>query len=222
MIVYRYKTTIYDLYTLIKKKPESTFLSILWERDKTQFPKEIIKPDDAFSSVYLVFDFDPSSNLFSLKKCDFLVRFFDDETRNGKIYFDYPMSEAVFDFKSFRQSLFNKNIVPLEKSNSRYYKKYVREHSLIYKIGNSANLNIMKGTLIQSILKLNFSKYLNLLEEKNTNESFYTNQLKLLSVEKEFFKKKTISVICSSILVIADYNYSLIEYLPNLPLGNED
>lgn len=221
VVVYKYQTTIYDLYGLIKKKSDSTFLSILWERDKKQFPKDMIKPEDAFTSVYLIFDFDPSSHLFSLKKCDFLVRFFDDETRNGKLYFDYPMSESIFDFKSFRQSLFNKRIVLLGKSADKYYKKSVRKNSYIYKIGVTRDFGYIKGSLIKSLLKMNLNKYLFLTREKNNGESFCANQKTMLSKEKEYFVNNEISVLCSSLLLIADYNYSLIEELVRLPTIEE-
>lgn len=221
IIVYKYKTTIYDLYKLIQTNPNSTFLSILWARDKKQFPPAIIKPNDAFSSVYLVFDFDPSSHLFSFKKCDFLIHFFNDETRNGKLYFDYPMSESVFDFSSFRQSTFNKRNVSIGNSKSKDYKKSIHENSYIYKIAKTDNFNIMKGSVIKSILKMNLSKYLFLTNEKNSRAAFYSNQKILLLAEKNFYNDSIISVICSSILVIADYNYSLIECLINLPSNKE-
>ena len=51
VVIYCYETTVYDLYRLISKRENKylSLLSVLWERNKKKFPKDIIKPNDAFS-----------------------------------------------------------------------------------------------------------------------------------------------------------------------------
>ena len=68
-----------------------------------------------FQEVYLFFDYDPHNN--NLSKDDWqsetdilrrMLRDFDNETENGKLYISYPMSEALRDFIPWKCKSFSK------------------------------------------------------------------------------------------------------------------
>lgn len=53
------------------------------------------RPETVFSSIYLIFDFDPQASLFNAQKIKELCSFFSDETENGKLLLNFPMIESL-------------------------------------------------------------------------------------------------------------------------------
>ena len=94
-----YGTCIYELYDKIKDDPYITLLDYLYENKLVDFKGKIAK--QAFSQIYLFFDFEPNYQKYSdenIKKC---LEFFNDDTTNGKLYISYPMVEAIFYLDNF-------------------------------------------------------------------------------------------------------------------------
>lgn len=212
VVTYKYKTNIYDLYNYIYEDDSTTFLSILWERDKSQFPKDIIKPEDAFSSVYLIFDFDPQAPLFSLKKCRDLIDYFSDETRNGKLYFNYPMLESIYDFPTMHFSSFKNKTISLKECKSDAYKAHVNTTSFLNKNGNIPAY--IKNETLYGIIQLHMKKHDFLVARPFQNQWLeQSSQKEIFNAQEKYYKNKKVSIINTSILLIPDYSIDALEAL---------
>lgn len=100
-------------------------------RGKKDNPFEGISTSDAFSEIYLVFDYDfhdfsrsPEQMNAQLK---ILLAYFNEETANGKLYVNYPMLEAV----AFTKELPDKDFYSYTVSREacRTFKSYVHSFS---------------------------------------------------------------------------------------------
>lgn len=105
-----------NIYHIWKKLKDDDF-----ETDVIEIVREI-SPEAAkslenlerknFSQVYLFFDLDPQQKNLPMDQDPFetlqdMLKAFNDETENGKLYVSYPMVEAIRDIKSVRM---NRNI----------------------------------------------------------------------------------------------------------------
>ena len=108
-----YGTTIYELYEEMSKDPFLSLVSYL-----KSIGKIVLKPGElskqAFSQIYLVFDFDPHYQKYSDEAILKMLEFFDDETENGRIYINYPMLliDTLFNVKldEFNQNNLGSNL----------------------------------------------------------------------------------------------------------------
>lgn len=98
-----YKTNIYNLYSQLKEDDfETDIISILIEKNPNDDVLNSIENRDNVSEIFLFFDYD-GHNFQQEENCkektsDILsemVKFFDNETENGKLYLSYPMIEAI-------------------------------------------------------------------------------------------------------------------------------
>lgn len=94
-----FKSNIYSLYG--KLKDDEDFLDVVEVlKEQHTDDKELQNLDrDAVSQVFLFFDLDihglAQSIEESYKQLNELVQFFDNETKNGKLFLSYPMVEAI-------------------------------------------------------------------------------------------------------------------------------
>lgn len=94
---------IYQLYRKIKEDDDSTFtidlVSLLKER--TAKNAEILQDynRDSFAYIYLFFDYDAHSSLANDENISEMLAFFDNETKEGKLFISYPMVEAIRHYK---------------------------------------------------------------------------------------------------------------------------
>lgn len=128
--IFKFKSNIYSLYDKMVKEEYESLLSMLYSMDKRIFPSDFLIPEAAFSSVYLIFDLDPQSPTYSKKKITRLSEMFSDESRNGKLYLNVPMSQSIFNFQSFNQDKFNNQVYAINRIAS-FYKKDSRENSFL-------------------------------------------------------------------------------------------
>lgn len=118
-----------NLYMLYQKLEEDDF-----ETDVVEVLKETVKDArielsnikrQEISEVYLFFDFDVHQNNTSdAMPCDSeimkkMLKFFDNETENGRLYISYPMVEALYDYRDGTCKAFSNCYVSL-KSCSQY------------------------------------------------------------------------------------------------------
>lgn len=105
---------VYQLYNKICLDPDLDTFSILKNRPQNSTILANFKRSD-FAEIYMFFDYDghaPKANNASISD---LAQFFNEETDTGKIYFSYPMVEAIkhvsssIDFKNLKVSA-NTNI----------------------------------------------------------------------------------------------------------------
>lgn len=100
-----YGTSIYTFYKNLKKYGEY-FETIEVLRDMSDENKEILKgiKRKNISSIYLFFDHDSHSKVYTREKLDEMLDFFCDEYENGKLFLSYPMVEALRDIDNMEEN----------------------------------------------------------------------------------------------------------------------
>lgn len=101
-IVCSFGNNIYELYQRLTALDDSgDIVSVLRENygDSPESPfAEDTKSSD-FSEIYLIFDYDFQNRNISLEQMNSqiaeMLKMFDNETENGKLYINYPMVEAI-------------------------------------------------------------------------------------------------------------------------------
>lgn len=206
--VIKYRTVLYDLYDRIEGGEYDSLIDYLWVNHKNMFNGEYNKPRDYFSSIYLVFDFDPQDERFSIKKCEWLIEYFSDETRNGKLYFNYPMVESLIDFLDLSQKKFNRRVVSRKNLKGDTYKDRVNRDSLVKKYPRKYSLK--NNSFLFILINMHFNKYLFLCDKDDECE---VDSMLLFENELSFYHDGKISIINSAILLLCDYNMEIIKNL---------
>lgn len=98
---------IYMLYRILKRDNfESDIVEILRENSNVAKDKLSSYSRGDFSQIYYFFDFDEHANnldkqqMSNIEVLDCMLKIFDNETENGKLYLSYPMIEALRDCAS--------------------------------------------------------------------------------------------------------------------------
>jgi hypothetical protein len=100
-IVYSFGNNIYNLYKQIMELGTGDIVSILREihRDSKENPFKDISNSSDFAEIYLFFDYDLQHKFLSLEEINRrlrdMLKLFNDETSNGKLYINYPMIESI-------------------------------------------------------------------------------------------------------------------------------
>lgn len=136
-------TNIYALWRKIKDDEDIDIIELIKEIACNQKYKMIDQANeedfrhlnrDDFSEIYLFFDYDGHNDNLPAS-CDHnevlkkMLKTFDNETENGKMYISYPMIEAVKHFKTYKVC---NTAMPCyaDIEYGRKYKKFVAEHTL--------------------------------------------------------------------------------------------
>lgn len=127
-----FENPIYELYDAFKKGYYDDLVSFLRIERGLQIAPSILSKD-AFSAVYLVFDFEPHYQKYSDDTIKNLLNTFDNETELGKLYINYPMVEAFYDFETLPDPLFIDRTIDLADFSGRKYKKDVNARTCLKK-----------------------------------------------------------------------------------------
>lgn len=124
------QTSIYELYDpLIKEEHQfDSLTTYLLHKGLISCP-ENTRPQDLFSLIYLVFDFDPRYHLYDPNIIRKLATYFSDETRKGLLYLNFPMVECLFDVKQTQDGLQVTKERPLSLCSSDSYKALVKKET---------------------------------------------------------------------------------------------
>ena len=196
-----FSNPIYELYDAYINGEYDDLVSYLRVEKGLKIDDKILSKN-AFSSIYLVFDYEPHYQKYSDIKIKNMLSLFNDETRNGKLYINYPMVEAYFDIRSFPDYEFNKRMVNLLNFRGKTYKKEINANSIISK--SRVNVKDMCYIIMQNYCKAkilsndeNYSYDIILnkqIEEKNLNNRIYVLSTFAL-FPMDYNLKKTISVL---------------------------
>ena len=135
-----YNSNIYSLYT---KLMEHDALNGAFEVDTVSVLKEILLEkgdetlkdirEDEVSEIYLFFDYDFQENARTLeennKRLSEMLKFFTDETANGKLYINYPMVESLRYTKELPDSDYWTYTVTRQQCHEVRFKHQVHEFS---------------------------------------------------------------------------------------------
>ena len=121
-----YGTVIYHLYSKLYidgvLDEDLDFFQILKENVKG-IPKNLNREN--VSEIYLFFDHDGHATNASNKKIEQMLKYFNNETENGKLYINYPMVESLKHIGKF-----SVNEMKAKIDNNRKYKNRVSKESL--------------------------------------------------------------------------------------------
>ena len=202
-----YGTTIYELYEEMSKDPFLSLVSYL-----KSIGKLVLKPGElskqAFSQIYLVFDFDPHYQKYSDEAILKMLEFFDDETENGRIYINYPMFEAAFYIDDFSNPQLTFEKIKISDCCGAIFKRKVRELSCFGE-KNHLDFTLSKTLDVWQSIKWNYKKLVYLIGK---NELDYMMVLKK-QIESKNSSKHEILVLSTFVLMIVDYNPRILQVI---------
>jgi hypothetical protein len=175
-----YCASIYNLYKEVKKYDDSVDIFKLFTSFKNLSKFELKNIDsDTIASTYLFFDYDKVDEA----KIGKMLKFFDNETEQGKLYINYPMLESLRDtdnnilnFQDFEtyKEIVNKSGIEIQNINSKIIKNHIQKTNILV----------------------------------NNNNSFptkYIHQDEILSSQIKYINKEQIFVLSSFSLWVMDY-----------------
>ncbi|MDR3260081.1 MAG: hypothetical protein LBT51_10780 [Fusobacteriaceae bacterium] len=126
------ETHIHSLYDKLNNNQFQDLLTVLKESgtfsQKEQLKKFVVKD---IAEIYLFFDLDPHDNLFDPEKINALLKFFNNETENGKLYINYPMLESFYHLININDIDYKNRMIKIKDCIN--YKKIVNDENFIRK-----------------------------------------------------------------------------------------
>ena len=199
-----YGTSIHELSCLLAKPEheEMSLTAILIKRNLIKVDTNV-QLDSTFSSVYLVFDFDPQYQKYNEIELINLSKRFNNETEDGMLLLNYPMFESLFDIEDINNlELFLKKKTSLVTSNE--YKKIVKARTFFKSYSGNVYKHIDDKETFKKIAYFNLKKYQYIMKLNSytglNQEELLKKQIKELSTMNEFYIINTLS------LLYFDYN----------------
>ena len=209
--VFSYKTNIYVLYDQMFQNDnpdEVDIQQLLKERESDPERKKIF--DYRFTDIILIFDLDPHDPRFEPSKIMRMVSYFKESSAMGKLYLNYPMVESFYHMKSIPDENYNSYFTTMQELCDKVYKIRVRNECVVRNYKKFAidkqqcdvviNQNIYKARILT-----------NTVLEKEEENLFIPDSTDILRAQlKLLIEEDTISVLCTCVFYIPDYNPALI------------
>jgi hypothetical protein len=200
-----YNTNIYTLYNQLPNDYDEyedfDLLQLLKEREIDQSKLDLL--NERYSDILLIFDLDPQDPQFKPEKIIKMAYYFTESTNMGKLYLNYPMVEAFYHMESIPDDKYNDYTVTLEVLKKKKYKQMIHD---ICRDGDYAKFASDKeecGIVInQNLAKAKFLT--NTKDAIPDSVEILNKQLDLLT------NKKIVSVLCTCVFYIAEYNSDFI------------
>ena len=189
---------VYQLYDKLCNDPDLDTFAILKNRaQNTSILSSYNRTD--FAEIYLFFDYDGHAPQANDNKIKDLVTFFDEETDTGKIYFSYPMVEAI---KHLSSSIDFKNLKVPATVNINY-------KSLVHSVGAThlKNLSALTEYNWKELIEMHLKKMNYIVNDFFTLPLSIISQLEIFSnqLTKYIQKDSTVSVLSAFPIFIFDY-----------------
>ena len=199
-----YKTNIHILYDHIKNEygPKWPVKIIPLLRKRIQ---NFNLQDSDIGQIYLFFDSDMQAPQANNERLEEMFKYFNDETKNGKLYISYPMVEAFFDI-DFEQEEYYKN----KEIMGTDYVNYKSDKNV--KVNTLKHQDILKDkNKIDIIFKQNIKK-LNYIV--NTDFSFldYKSYSKIRELDIFNFQVKKYGDLKIKVSVLSPFPKFFIDY----------
>lgn len=155
-------SNIYTFYKRLKDDFDgfADVVSVLKaELKKTDPDSELFKYKSAdFESIYLFFDYDFYRGDLSMKNARVreLLRYFNEETENGKLFISYPMIESIRYTKALPDSGFYSYTVRREDSFSKKFKSQARSFCFYQGYGFLKDADNWRHLVRQNVIKANY------------------------------------------------------------------
>lgn len=205
-----YKTDIYSLYgeMFVDNDADAIDLvQLLKSREKDENKKKML--DSEFSDVILIFDLDPPSEKDTRKIADRytdmlrqMAAHFVESTDMGKLYINYPSVEAFYHMKDFPDREFADRVIALSDIHAKKYKTIVNSESKY----RDYNKYAASDSDVDYVVTANIEK-----AKMITGREDMPDTSAILNAQLDYIeRKKEVSVLCTGVFYIYDYN-------PNLP-----
>ena len=199
---------IYELYEAYENGEYDDLVSYLRLEKGLKIDSKTLSKN-AFSAIYLIFDYEPHYQKYSDEAIKKLLKLFNNETELGKLYINYPMVEAYYHLESLPDINYNTRTVNLNNFNGRSYKKQVNKCSCLKKN------RITKKDLCYIIMhNYNKTKIITKAEKEIDHINILESQLKLKKEKNEIY------VLSTFPLLVIDYNYEKAMEMLKLKLKN--
>ena len=207
-----YNTNIYVLYNEMFRDGDPASmdtLQTLKEHERDPEKKKLF--DERYSDILLIFDLDPQDPAFSADKILEMASFFVESSDMGKLYLNYPMVEAFYHMKSIPDEDYNSYTASVDELRSHKYKERVtrenRNHSY-------AKFAVTKEEC-DTVIRQNIDKAWLVSETERLVDSIswlLPNSADVLKAQlRNLEKHQLVSVLCTCVFYIADYNPALIQ-----------
>lgn len=210
--VISYNTNIYVLYDdmFLDGEPDAMDLvQVLKMRERDPTVRKLL--DDQYTDILLIFDLDPQDGRFSEEKILAMIRYFSESSDMGKLYINYPMVEAFYHMKSIPDPDYCSRIVSFEELRAGKYKARVnaenrnRNYSKFAVDRHECNVviaqNLEKAWLLTGAAPRDAEDRVSGLNREHILEE------QLILMEEQ----QIISVLCTCVFFIPEYNPRLIE-----------
>lgn len=199
--IFSYGTTIYELYDELKKDDTIDILGLL--REKSTNPNKRPLLSNYYSSIFLIFDFDPHYHKYTFNALKEMLIFFSDDRENGKLYLNYPMVESIRHLKTMPDKSFRDRCIDFD--SIIHYKSIVNLESNYTDIGKYTYDTIFQ-MLCHHIAKVEYlvlGKWdLPSLDEYEND--YHQRLLELLVFQDRLIMDRSISVIATSLFFLID------------------
>ena len=140
-----FSNPIYELYESYKNGDYDDTVAFLRAYKGLKISNDMLSKN-AFSAVYLIFDFDPHYQKYSEQTIREMLHIFNNETELGKLYINYPMVEAYYHLCTLPDPDFYRRTVSIEGLSGKRYKKHENNCTCLkrtrYQIMNSLKSSI--------------------------------------------------------------------------------
>lgn len=198
-----YNTNIYTLYNEMFRDNDPAdldLLQVLKEHERDPRKKPLF--DQSYSDILLIFDLDPQDPLFTSDKIQRMTEYFVESSDMGKLYLNYPMVEAFYHMHDIPDAHFNEYFATQEELSNGTYKQRVNQEN---RNRNYAKFAVTKeecNTVIQQNLEK--ARWLCNVPDGIPDE------ISILSAELRYWEQQMISVLCTCVFYIPEYDPKLI------------
>lgn len=206
-----YNTNIYVLYNEMFRDGDPSsmdILQILKEHERDLEKKKLF--DERYSDILLIFDLDPQDPAFSADKIVEMASYFMESSDMGKLYLNYPMVEAFYHMKSIPDEDYYQYTASLEELRNRKYKERVTREN---RNRSYAKFAVTKEEC-DIVIGQNIKKAWIVTEAEELVDGMMRilpNSLDILKAQlRNLEERQLVSVLCTCVFYIADYNSSLL------------
>lgn len=191
-----FKADIYQLYAKLSTDDDLDTFTLLKERNANSL-QDYTRND--FAEIYLFFDYDGHATKADDEKIIELLKMFDNETENGKLFISYPMVEAL---KHVNDSIKFDELTVCCNKNIHYKQQVGCECKPKYRYFSSYDMETLKYLIDLHLKKMNY-----IVEGEFTFPSDLILQDIIFQHQLEKFIKKdsTVSVVSAFPVFIHDY-----------------
>lgn len=207
-----YNTNIYVLYNEVFCDGDPSAVDLLQSlKEHESDPHKKALLDQKYTDILLVFDLDPQDPSFSERKVLEMLSYFVESSDMGKLYLNYPMVESFYHMKSIPDDDYYSYEVSMDELINHTYKARVARENRNHDYRKFAfNRNECSVVIKQNIEKA-FVVSGTPISSENVGRMLpkaidvLKKQLSLLRQERK------LSVLCTCVFYIADYNYKLLD-----------